>query len=46
MGDIVPLVKDSALTSSILFFIFAGLVGSAAPAYKEIKKKILDLLYH
>ena len=46
MGDIVPLLKESALISSVLFFVLAGLIGSATPAYKEIKKKILDLLYH
>jgi len=46
MGDIVPLLKDKALISSVLFFLFAGLVGSTVPATKEIKKKILDLLYH
>jgi len=46
MGDIVPLLKESSLISSVTFFILAGLIGSATPAYKEIKKKILDLLYH
>jgi putative ABC transport system permease protein len=46
MGDIVPILKDKALISSVLFFVFAGLVGSAIPAMKEIKKRILDLLYH
>jgi len=46
MGDIVPLLKDKALISSVIFFLFAGLVGSSVPATKEIKKKILDLLYH
>ncbi len=46
MGDIVPLLKENALVSSVLFFLFAGLVGSAIPAMQEIRKKILDLLYH
>lgn len=46
MGDIVPLIKDASLKSSIIFFILAGFIGSAFPAWKEIKKKILDLLYH
>ncbi len=46
MGDIVPLLKEKALISSILFFLFAGFIGSIVPATKEIKKKILDLLYH
>ncbi len=46
MGDIVPFLKDKSLVSSVIFFLFAGLVGSAVPAMKEIRKKILDLLYH
>ena len=46
MGDIVPLLKKSALVASVVFFLIAGLVGSTIPAVKEIKKKILDLLYH
>ncbi len=45
MGDIVPLLKDGALMASVLFFLFAGLVGSAVPAVQEIRKRILDLLY-
>jgi putative ABC transport system permease protein len=46
MADVVPLLKEQALTSSVIFFIMAGFIGSAIPAVKEIKKKILDLLYH
>ncbi len=46
MGDIVPLLKQKALEASIVFFLFAGLIGSAIPASREIRKKILNLLYH
>ena len=46
MGDVVPFLKKSSITSSILFFLFAGFIGSSIPATQEIKKKILDLLYH
>ncbi len=46
MGDVVPFIKSGAVTSSVLFFLVAGLVGSAFPAVQEIRKKILDLLYH
>lgn len=46
MADVIPVLKDSSLSSSIIFFMIAGFVGSLIPARQEIKKKILDLLYH
>jgi putative ABC transport system permease protein len=46
MADVIPVLKDSSLSSSIIFFIVAGFLGSLIPARKEIKKNILDLLYH
>ena len=46
MGDVVPFLKSSSITSSVLFFLFAGFIGSSVPAMQEIRKKILDLLYH
>lgn len=45
MADIIPVLKYSSLKSSILFFLIAGFIGSLIPAWQEIKKKILDLLY-
>ncbi len=46
MTDLIPFLKNEALLASVIFFILAGLIGSAIPAYREIKKKILILLYH
>lgn len=46
MAAAAPVLKDSFLFSSIAFFLLAGFIGSLIPAYKEIKKKILNLLYH
>ncbi len=46
MADVVPLLKEKALLMSVIFFITAGIVGSAVPAYREIRKRILTLLYH
>ncbi len=46
MADVIPVLLSKALVYSIAFFLIAGLVGSTVPAIKEIKKKILDLLYH
>ena len=46
MADVIPVLKDSSLSSSIMFFLVAGFIGSLIPARQEIKKKILDLLYH
>jgi len=45
MADVVPFVRKEALTSSIIFFIVGGLIGSFAPSFKEIRKKVLTLLY-
>jgi len=45
MADVVPFVKNEALASSIIFFIVAGFVGSFLPAFKEIRKNVLSLLY-
>ncbi len=45
MADVVPLLKTYSLYISTIFFLFAGFFGSSIPAFKEIKKKILDLLY-
>ena len=45
MADVVPLLKNSALIASVSFFLIAGLFGSFVPAFKEIRKRILDLLY-
>jgi putative ABC transport system permease protein len=44
MGDMIPVIKKEALRSSMLLFVFAGLVGSFIPASREIKKKILVLM--
>lgn len=46
MGDVIPFLKESSITSSVIFFLFAGFIGSSVPAMQEIRKKILDLLYH
>ncbi len=45
VADVVPFVRNSALISSVLFFVLAGLIGSFAPSFKEIRKKVLTLLY-
>ncbi len=45
MADVVPLLRDNALLLSSIFFIIAGVIGSFIPAVKEIKKKVLVLLY-
>ncbi len=44
MGWMVPLIEKDALRSSILLFIFAGLIGSFLPTTKEVHKKILMLM--
>jgi len=46
MADVRLYVKESALVMSIIFFLFATLLGSFVPAWREIKKSILSLLYH
>ncbi len=45
VADVVPFLRKQALLLSIIFFLLAGLVGSFAPSYKEIRKKVLTLLY-
>jgi len=46
MATVKLFVKESALIMSIIFFITATLIGSFVPSWREIKKNILDLLYH
>ena len=45
VADVVPYVRPEALLSSILFFLLAGFVGSVLPSFKEVRKKVLNLLY-
>jgi len=45
MADVVPFLRDKALILSVLFFGLAGFLGSVVPAYKEIRKEVLTLLY-
>ncbi len=44
MGDMVPVIKKTALRMSIILFVVAGLIGSVIPAVKEVRKKILTLM--
>ncbi len=45
VADVVPFVRPEALLSSIIFFFIAGFIGSVLPSFKEVRKKVLDLLY-
>ncbi len=45
VADVVPFVRPEALLSSIMFFFIAGFIGSVLPSFKEVRKKVLDLLY-
>jgi len=44
MGDMVPVIKRSALKVSVILFLIAGLIGSIIPASREVHKKILELM--
>ncbi len=46
MADVVPILLKRSLISAIVLFSVFALIGSFFPAYYQIKKKILDLLYH
>jgi len=45
VADVIPFVRKAALLSSVGFFFTAGLIGSFVPSFKEIRKKVLTLLY-
>ncbi len=45
MADVVPYIRPAALLSSVIFFAVAAFIGAFAPAFKEVRKKVLALLY-
>ena len=45
MADVVPILTQRAFLSAVILFSVFAVIGSFFPAYNQIKKKILDLLY-
>ncbi len=45
MADVAPFLSQRSFISAIFLFSIFALIGSIVPAYNQIKKKILDLLY-
>ncbi len=44
MGWVVPVVKNRSLRLSVELFLLAGFIGSLFPAWREVRKRILDLM--
>ena len=44
MGWVVPVVKNKSLRVSIELFLLSGFIGSLFPAWREVRKRILDLM--